>query len=65
MRREKAIHLVKGWSNKVCNHPEIEEEYFLGRATGNLLCTICGKTIAKTFNYKVTIKNIFKIKFRM
>jgi hypothetical protein len=65
MRREKAINLVKEWSNKVCTHPEIEKEYFLGRATGNLLCTVCGKTIAKTSNYKVRVKNILKIKFRM
>jgi hypothetical protein len=65
MRREKAINLVKYWSDKICIHPEMEKEYFLGRATGNIVCTICGKTITSTYNYKVTIRKIFKRKFHM
>jgi len=63
MRREMAISLVKDWRNKICIHPHTEEEYYMGRSTGNIVCTICGKTISKKFNYKVTIKKIFKIKF--
>jgi hypothetical protein len=65
MRREQAINLVKYWSNRICIHPELEKEYYLGKETGNIVCTVCGETITKTFNYKVRIKNIFKIKFRM
>jgi hypothetical protein len=57
MRREKAKKLIRDWANKLCIHPHKEDEYFLGKATGNLVCTICGKTFGK----KSTLDNIGKL----
>jgi ribosomal protein S27E len=59
MRREKAQKLVKDWTNRICNHPCNEEEFFLGKPTGNIICAVCGKKIGKKSTLKLA-KNILK-----
>jgi hypothetical protein len=68
MRRETAIRLVKDWSNKVCNHPYIEDEFYFGISTGYKVCVVCGRLfgIKSTLKYyKTVIKKNNKIKFRL
>ena len=31
------------WEGKPCNHPHLEEEYYLGAFLINYVCTQCGK----------------------
>lgn len=45
MQMEKAEELRKKWGNKPCDHPDpLEKEYYLGTATGDYICSICGRS---------------------
>ena len=43
MQSYQATQLRKNWGDKPCNHPNIEKEYYLGSATGDKVCSRCGK----------------------
>ncbi|MCP5002382.1 MAG: hypothetical protein GY941_00285 [Planctomycetes bacterium] len=43
MQMKKATELREQWGNKPCDHPSLEKEYELGSATGDYVCTQCGK----------------------
>ena len=43
MQLEEARALEAGWGKKPCDHPQTEKEYYLGTATGDYVCTTCGK----------------------
>jgi len=50
MQYEDAKYLRQKWKdngNKVCTHPSIEKEYYLGAQTGDYVCTTCGYTATK------------------
>lgn len=36
--------LRKTWGNKVCEHREVEREFYLETPTGQFVCAACGKT---------------------
>jgi hypothetical protein len=48
MEHEKVERLRKDWADRKCDHPNIESEYRLGKATGNMVCTVCGKSISES-----------------
>jgi hypothetical protein len=43
MQHDKASKLEESWGNKPCDHPKFDKEYFLGSATGDWVCTQCGR----------------------
>ena len=43
MQTEDAEDLREKWGNKQCEHPSLEKEYYLGSATGDYICVVCGK----------------------
>jgi hypothetical protein len=45
MEYKKVLQLRKDWANKPCTHPRLENEYCLGKPTGNKVCSVCGKAI--------------------
>ncbi|MDQ3046746.1 MAG: hypothetical protein M3R27_04290 [Bacteroidota bacterium] len=45
MERERSLKLKKDWAKKTCFHPAIETELYLGRESGNKVCSVCGQTI--------------------
>jgi hypothetical protein len=68
MRREKANKLAKDWANKHCVHPFSEAEYYLGKPTGQNVCTVCGHVVGKKSSiniFKNFFQKEFKIKFRL
>ncbi|HEX8517204.1 MAG TPA: hypothetical protein VF868_13485 [Bacteroidia bacterium] len=52
MTREKAQRLSRDWTNRQCHHPNLEDEYHLGKASGNKVCTVCGNYIYMTVTPK-------------
>jgi hypothetical protein len=40
----KAYELRKAWGNKLCNHPRLDELYFLGYSVGQA-CKTCGHDV--------------------
>ena len=42
MQSKDAQKRSKAWGNKPCSHSNLEEEYYLGSRTGDLVCTTCG-----------------------
>ena len=47
MRIEKVLRLRRAWAmkgNPVCDHRVVDGEYYLGKYTGNYICTTCGKS---------------------
>jgi hypothetical protein len=52
MLRRTALRLMKEWIGKRCDHPSIENEFFLGKETGNKVCAVCGRTIYTTVQPK-------------
>ncbi len=45
MERDISLKLKKDWAKKTCFHPSIEIEFYMGRESGNKVCTVCGQTI--------------------
>ncbi|WP_165904615.1 hypothetical protein [Paraburkholderia hospita] len=43
MQTKEARELRDQWGDKPCNHPELTKEYDLSMATGDYVCTTCGK----------------------
>ncbi|MGE7954821.1 hypothetical protein [Lysinibacillus xylanilyticus] len=43
MQLEEARDLRERWGEKLCNHPDLTKEYYLGTQTGDYVCTTCGK----------------------
>lgn len=43
MQIKKAEELREKWGNKPCDHPSLEKEHALGSATGDYVCTQCGR----------------------
>jgi hypothetical protein len=43
MDYNKAVFKREAWGNKLCKHPIIESEYFMGKNSGKTVCTACGK----------------------
>ena len=43
MQAIKAAGLRRDWRKKTCHHREIEKEYHLDNATGDYVCTTCGR----------------------
>lgn len=43
MQMNKAGALREKWGDKPCDHPSLDKEYELGAATGDYVCTTCGK----------------------
>jgi len=44
MQTKKARELKEMWGDKPCSHPSLDKEYELGSATGDYVCTTCGKS---------------------
>lgn len=44
MQMGKANEIAKNWDDGPCDHPNVEKEYHLGAATGDYVCTTCGKS---------------------
>lgn len=45
MQAEEALRLREEWGNKPCDHPgPLSKEYYLSAATGDYVCTICGRS---------------------
>lgn len=47
MQNSEANRLQEEWERKgnpPCDHPTIDKEYYLGSATGDYVCTVCGKS---------------------
>lgn len=44
MQASQAEKLHRGWGDKPCNHTSLAKEYELGSATGDYVCTQCGKS---------------------
>jgi hypothetical protein len=47
MQFDEAEKLKKQWEasgNQPCDHPRKEKEHYLGSATGDEICTTCGKS---------------------
>jgi hypothetical protein len=47
MQSGKASRLRQAWELKgspPCDHPSKAKEYYLGSATGDLICTTCGES---------------------
>lgn len=44
MQMKEAIELRKLWSGRTCDHPDLDKEYDLGSATGDYVCTTCGRS---------------------
>lgn len=42
MDYNKAVVTREGWGTKPCKHAMKETEYFMGKDTGNTVCTMCG-----------------------
>jgi uncharacterized protein with PIN domain len=40
---KEAAELREKWGGKPCEHPNLDKEYELGTATGDYVCTTCGK----------------------
>lgn len=53
MQLSEAKKIRKAWGKKPCNHPNTEKEYFLGSATGDYVCTSCGRAIYDTNRKKL------------
>ena len=48
IKMKEANELRKRWKemgDKPCDHPSKEKEYHLGSATGDYVCTQCGKAL--------------------
>ncbi|MFM0059216.1 hypothetical protein PQR64_26650 [Paraburkholderia phytofirmans] len=43
MQTTEAKELREVWGDKPCEHVELTKEYGLGMATGDYVCTQCGK----------------------
>jgi hypothetical protein len=43
LQMNKAAALRKAWGDKPCDHPSFAKEYHLGTATGDKVCTQCGR----------------------
>lgn len=46
MQTSESKALRKRWEeegNKICEHPHITKEYYLGTHTMDYVCTVCGK----------------------
>lgn len=43
MQLEDAAKLREKWGDKPCDHPSLAKEYQFGSATGDYVCTQCGK----------------------
>ena len=42
MQLEKGERLRKAWGNKPCDHPQLDQEYYLSAQTGDYRCIHCG-----------------------
>ena len=59
-----AQKLKESWSDKPCNHPHLEKEYYTGAYLTNYVCIQCGKefTIAQKLEMnEVRKKNASKL----
>ena len=45
MQMNEAMVLKKAWGDKPYDHPTFEKEYHLSTATGDYVCTRCGKAV--------------------
>lgn len=43
MQMKEAAESRERWGGKPCDHPNLDKEYELGTATGDYVCTTCGK----------------------
>jgi uncharacterized protein with PIN domain len=43
MQTDKARKLREQWGNKPCDHESVVKEYDRGAATGDYVCTQCGR----------------------
>lgn len=43
MQSSEASELRKKWGDKPCDHKHIDKEYYAGSATGDYVCTQCGR----------------------
>jgi hypothetical protein len=48
MDYNKGVVKREAWGNKLCGHPLIESEYFMGQHTGKTVCITCGKLFLPT-----------------
>ena len=39
-----AKKLREQWNGSDCPHDKLEKEYYLGSATGDFVCSVCGET---------------------
>lgn len=44
MQAKEAKALREQWGDRSCDHPSLEKEYELGSATGDYVCTTCGRS---------------------
>jgi hypothetical protein len=44
METRKAEKLRERWGNNPCTHESLEKEYYLGSATGDYVCKLCGRS---------------------
>lgn len=43
MQNREALRLQEQHGDKQCDHPGLEKEFYNGMATGDYVCTTCGK----------------------
>jgi len=53
MQYKDAKRLREEWGKRVCNHPSLEKEYYLGTDTMDFICSTCGETFTKAEKEKL------------
>lgn len=54
---KEAMQLREKWDGSKCEHLQLEKEYFNGMATGDKVCTNCGKAVYPGYeNYELEEK---------